>query len=104
VRGEMGQTYLIGADGEKNNRQVVGMILEAMGQPAAAFDHVLDRPGHDRRYAIDSTRLRTERGWMPQSCDLGAGPAATIRWYRENEAWWRPQKDATAAKYRLTGQ
>lgn len=103
-KGEIGQTYLIGADGEKNNKDVVELILTLMGQPADAYDHVIDRPGHDLRYAIDSTKLRTELGWMPQFQNFEAGLAATIEWYRGNEAWWSPQKDETEAKYTAAGQ
>src|SRR3954451_5486556 len=62
-RGRRGETYLIGADGEENNKTVVEDILEIMGQPADAYDLVSDRPGHDLRYAIDSTKLREELGW-----------------------------------------
>ncbi|HEU5222596.1 MAG TPA: dTDP-glucose 4,6-dehydratase [Candidatus Lumbricidophila sp.] len=103
-KGQIGETYLIGADGEKNNKEVVELILTQLGQPADAYDLVKDRPGHDLRYAIDSTRLRTELGWAPQYSDFGAGLSATIDWYRENEAWWRPQKDAAEARYRAQGQ
>jgi dTDP-glucose 4,6-dehydratase len=103
-RGVLGETYLIGADGEKSNRDVVELILSEMGQPRDAYDLVTDRPGHDRRYAIDSTKLRTELGWKPQFDDFEAGIAHTIRWYRANEDWWRPQKAAAEAKYQLTGQ
>ncbi|NQX11402.1 dTDP-glucose 4,6-dehydratase [Microbacteriaceae bacterium VKM Ac-2855] len=98
-RGAIGETYLIGADGEKDNKTVVEMILTAFGQPSDAYDHVTDRAGHDLRYAIDSTRLRTELGWTPTYTDFAGGLAATIQWYRDNEAWWRPQKSATEAKY-----
>jgi dTDP-glucose 4,6-dehydratase len=98
-RGALGETYLIGADGEKNNLEVIGLILKEFGQDADAFDHVTDRPGHDLRYAIDSTRLRTELGWEPRYTDFESGLAATVQWYRENEDWWRPQKAATEAKY-----
>jgi len=102
--GVMGETYLIGADGEKNNRQVVELILEQLGLPTDGYDHVLDRPGHDMRYAIDSTKLRSQLGWMPQYSDFEAGLAATIDWYRDNEAWWGPQKAATEARYETQGQ
>ncbi|MBG6083553.1 dTDP-glucose 4,6-dehydratase [Zhihengliuella flava] len=102
-RGQAGQTYLIGADGEKNNLQVVRAILTQMGQDSDAFDHVKDRPGHDMRYAIDATRLREELGWEPKYTDFEAGLSATITWYRENESWWRAQKAAAEAKYAKTG-
>ncbi|YAL84089.1 dTDP-glucose 4,6-dehydratase [Dermacoccaceae bacterium W4C1] len=97
--GRIGQTYLIGADGEESNRSVIERTLAIMGQPEDAFDHVTDRAGHDRRYAIDSTLLRTELGWQPQYQDFDAGLAATIAWYRENEWWWRPQKAQAEARY-----
>ena len=103
-KGEIGETYLIGADGEKNNKDVVELILTQLGQSADAYDHVNDRPGHDLRYAIDSTRLRTELGWAPQFSDFEAGLADTIAWYRDNEGWWAPQKDATEARYTAQGQ
>ncbi|MCA0251910.1 MAG: dTDP-glucose 4,6-dehydratase [Actinobacteria bacterium] len=102
--GQLGETYLIGADGEKDNKSVIELILGLMGQPADAYDHVTDRAGHDLRYAIDSTRLRTELGWQPRYRDFEAGLAATVDWYRANEAWWRPMKQATEAKYAAAGQ
>ncbi|MCC9146471.1 MULTISPECIES: dTDP-glucose 4,6-dehydratase [unclassified Arthrobacter] len=103
-KGRIGQTYLIGADGEKNNKEVIELILKHMGQPADAYDQVIDRPGHDLRYAIDSSKLRTELGWLPAFSNFDQGIEETIAWYRENEAWWRPQKDATEAKYTEQGQ
>jgi dTDP-glucose 4,6-dehydratase len=102
--GAIGETYLIGADGERSNQRVVEMILELMGHPPDAYDLVTDRAGHDLRYAIDSSKLRDELGWRPRYGDFAAGLAATIAWYRDNEAWWRPQKAATEAKYARTGQ
>lgn len=103
-KGRIGETYLIGADGEKSNKEVVELILEAMGRDADDYDHVNDRPGHDMRYAIDSSKLREELGWAPSFQDFEQGIASTIDWYRANEAWWRPQKEQTEAKYAKTGQ
>jgi dTDP-glucose 4,6-dehydratase len=103
-RGALGETYLIGADGERNNKDVVETVLELMGQPRDAYDHVTDRVGHDLRYAIDSTKLRTELGWAPAHADFEAGLAATIEWYRSNPDWWRAQKATTEAAYATLGQ
>ena len=99
TEGKIGETYLIGANGERNNKKVVETILELMGQPRDAYDQVTDRVGHDLRYAIDSTKIRMELGWQPIFSDFEAGLAETITWYRANEAWWRPQKAETEAKY-----
>ena len=103
-KGRPGHTYLIGANGEMNNRDVVALVLELMGQDPDAFDHVTDRAGHDRRYAIEAGKLRQELGWRPRFETFREGLAATIDWYRDNEDWWRPQKDGTEAKYALTQQ
>ncbi|MFX4285453.1 dTDP-glucose 4,6-dehydratase [Janibacter sp. G349] len=97
-RGQLGETYLIGADGEVDNKTVVESVLELMGREAG-YDHVTDRPGHDRRYAIDWSRLREELGWEPRYRDFRSGLAATIEWYRAHEDWWRPHKTATEARY-----
>lgn len=103
-KGRIGETYLIGANGELDNKSVIELILEHMGQRSDSYDHVNDRPGHDLRYAIDASRLRGELGWAPRFADFHSGLADTIEWYRANENWWRPMKAATEAKYARTGQ
>jgi dTDP-glucose 4,6-dehydratase len=98
-RGRIGETYLIGANGEMSNRNVLAIILELMGKNPDDFDHVTERAGHDRRYAIEAGKLRTELGWAPQFGDFRTGLAETIDWYRGNESWWRPAKEVTEGKY-----
>ena len=104
TRGLIGETYLIGADGEKTNLEVTQMILEEFGYDRDDFDHVADRPGHDQRYAIDNSMLVDELGWQPKFTSFRDGLRDTISWYRDNEQWWRPQKDEVEAKYREAGQ
>ena len=104
TRGRIGETYLIGADGEMSNITVLCMILQLMGQPEDAFDWVRDRPGHDRRYAIDASKLRAELGWSPMHTDFAGGLRNVIDWYAEHRDWWAPAKEATEARYRAQGQ
>ena len=104
TKGVLGETYLIGADGERDNLTVLRDILTVMGKDPDDFDWVRDRPGHDRRYAIDSSKLRRELGWKPVHTDFQKGLEQTIAWYTEHEDWWRPAKGATEAKYRAQGQ
>ncbi len=103
-KGAIGQTYLIGADGERNNITVLRSILRLMGRDEVDFDQVLDRPGHDLRYAIDGSRLQEELGWQPQYRDFEAGLADTIAWYRQNRSWWEPLKAGVEAAYAKVGQ
>lgn len=98
-RGEPGRTYLIGAEGERANVDVVGDLLECFGRDRDDFDRVTDRPGHDRRYAIDPASTRA-LGWAPRHPDLRAGLAETVAWYRAHEDWWRPAAAAAEARYR----
>ncbi|WP_372735005.1 dTDP-glucose 4,6-dehydratase [Nocardioides sp.] len=103
-RGRVGETYLIGADGEKNNLEVVTAILKYFGRGPDDIEFVTDRAGHDRRYAIESGKLRAELGWAPRFGDFEAGLADTIEWYLAHEDWWRPHKQATEATYAAKGQ
>ena len=103
-RGRIGETYLIGADGECSNRRVVELLLGLMGRAADDYELVDDRPGHDLRYAIDASKLRDELGWRPRYADFERGLADTVAWYRANRAWWEPQKAATEARYEVLGR
>jgi dTDP-glucose 4,6-dehydratase len=103
-QGKIGETYLIGSGDECSNKQIMRLILELMDQPADAYDYVPDRPGHDLRYSNNTTKIRTELGWQPSYGDIRSGLAATIDWYRHNEWWWKPRKEATEAKYQVLGR
>jgi dTDP-glucose 4,6-dehydratase len=102
--GQAGRTYLIGADGERDNLSVLRTLLELMGRDPDDFDHVVDRVGHDLRYAIDPSQLSNELGWAPKHTDFAEGLRTTIDWYRDHESWWRPLKDAAEARYERQGQ
>src|ERR1700756_5324768 len=102
--GQVGRTYLIGADGERDNLSVLRTLLELMGRDPDGFDHVVDRVGHDLRYAIDPSQLSNELGWAPKHTDFAEGLRTTIEWYRDHESWWRPLKDAAEARYEQQGQ
>ena len=107
-RGRIGETYNIGADQEDiNNKQVIELICEIMGHTrngCALYEHVADRPGHDQRYAMNAAKLRRELGWAPRFTDIRAGLEATIAWYRDNEGWWKPEKENVEARYKQQGQ
>lgn len=103
-KGKIGETYLIGADGEKNNKEVVELILKLMDKDPSDYEHVNDRPGHDMRYAIDATKLKNELGWEPLYTDFASGLKDTIEWYTNHQDWWKPQKADTEAKYKKVGQ
>lgn len=107
-RGEPGRTYNVGGNNEKQNIEVVRAVCailddlrpRANGRSyAAQITSVADRPGHDRRYAIDATRIRTELDWKPQET-FDSGIAKTVRWYLDNESWWQPLIAAKAAERR----
>jgi dTDP-glucose 4,6-dehydratase len=90
--GRPGARYVVGADGQLSNLDVVRMLLRIFGRSESEFEEVADRPGHDLRYALDPTRLRTELGWQPQHADFEAGLEQTVRWYLEHQSWWRAQR------------
>lgn len=102
--GEIGRTYLISSEGERDNLTVLRTLLQMMGRDPDDFDHVTDRVGHDLRYAIDPSTLYDELCWAPKHTDFEEGLRETIDWYRANESWWRPLKDASEARYEERGQ
>lgn len=103
-KGTIGATYLIGADGERSNLEVARAILRLCHRREDEVDFVSDRAGHDLRYAIDATRLRTELGWAPAYPDFDAGLADTVRWYADHEPWWSGAKDGVESAYAAVGQ
>ncbi|WP_436961400.1 dTDP-glucose 4,6-dehydratase [Streptomyces sp. SudanB182_2057] len=103
-KGRIGETYLIGSGCEVTNKAMVELILELMGEPVDRYEKVPDRPGHDLRYANDSSKLRNLLGWRPRHRHLGSGLATTIDWYRENEWWWKPRKEAAELRYSELGR
>lgn len=107
-KGVNGETYIIGADNDHtNNKMVIEMICELMGKPSDWYEHVTDRPGHDMRYAMDSSKLRSELGWQPRYTDnngMREGLKQTIAWYEANRSWWQTEKDSVEAAYAKQGQ
>jgi dTDP-glucose 4,6-dehydratase len=85
-RGRAGRVYNFGGDSERTNLSLVHEVLEILGKPRTLIEHVRDRPGHDRRYAIDASRAKAELGWSPLT-RFGEGLRETVTWYLENRAW-----------------
>lgn len=85
-KGKAGEIYNVGGNNEKANIEIVRLILQELGKPESLITHVKDRPGHDRRYAIDNTKITTQLGWKPEYT-FEEGIRETIRWYLENEDW-----------------
>jgi len=96
-RGEPGEAYNIGGGNERENLSIARIILDELDAPAEMLTHVTDRQGHDRRYSIDTSRLRA-LGWKPE-IDFEQGLRETIQWYRDNRAWWEPLKSGEFAGY-----
>ena len=89
LTGRIGETYHVGSGIEASIEEIADAVLDALGKPASLKTIVPDRPGHDRRYLLDTTKIRTELGWAP-TIEFAEGIANTVRWYGENEAWWAP--------------
>jgi dTDP-glucose 4,6-dehydratase len=87
-RGKIGEVYNIGGNNEKPNIEIVRLILQNLGKPESLITYVKDRPGHDLRYAIDSSKIHHELGWTP-SYTFERGIAETIQWYVDNQQWWK---------------
>ena len=96
--GRPGRVYNIGGNQEMANIDVVKAVLAELGKPESLIEHVEDRPGHDRRYALDTKRINEELGFEPDY-DFKTGIRDTVKWYRDNERWWRRIKSGEYAKY-----
>ena len=96
--GKVGEVYNIGGHNERTNLEVVKVILKALDKPERQIKYVTDRPGHDRRYAIDPTKMETELGWKPKYC-FETGIAQTIQWYLDNKEWWENILSGEYSKY-----
>jgi dTDP-glucose 4,6-dehydratase len=90
-KGRAGEIYNIGGDGERTNLEITEAILNLLAKPKSLIRYVTDRPGHDRRYAIDFSKLKHDLGWSP-AYHLIEGLAQTVRWYMKHEEWWRGVK------------
>jgi dTDP-glucose 4,6-dehydratase len=97
-KGKIGETYCIGGNSEKTNMEIVKKILELLNKGEEMIEYVKDRPGHDRRYAIDFSKIKQELGWQPQT-SFEEGMKQTVDWYKTNESWWRDVKSGEYQKY-----
>jgi dTDP-glucose 4,6-dehydratase len=90
-KGAAGEVYNIGGNNEKPNIEIAKKLLALLGRDESFIRYVEDRLGHDRRYAIDASKIRAKLGWNPKH-DFESGIKATVEWYKANEKWWRPLK------------
>jgi len=98
-RGRAGEVYNIGGNNERSNLELTHTILKLMGKGDEMIRYVQDRPGHDRRYAIDGSKIERELGWKPSRSDWPSALAATIDWYRDNQEWWKRVKSGAYRDY-----
>ena len=96
-KGEPGQVYNLGTGYERPNKEMAEEVLKLLGKPLSLIRHVTDRPGHDRRYALNCDKIK-QLGWMPQH-PLDAALKTTVDWYRENAAWWKKIKSGEFRTY-----
>jgi dTDP-glucose 4,6-dehydratase len=97
-KGKIGETYCIGGNGERENIWIIKELLRLLSKDESRIEYVKDRPGHDRRYAINYDKIKTELGWEP-SVTLGEGLAKTVAWFRANESWWKRVKSGEYQQY-----
>jgi dTDP-glucose 4,6-dehydratase len=102
--GKIGETYLIGTDGEMSNIEVLRVLLAATGHEPDYFDATPDRSGHDLRYAIDSHKLRSDLGWNPTKRDFSVELNKLVEWYTKNTSWWIDAKKAVEESYEKEGR
>lgn len=98
TRGKPGETYCVGAESHRTNIEVAQTICQLLKIDEAIIKHIPDRPGHDRRYALDDNKLRSELGWEP-SVDFAIGMKMTVEWYKNNRAWWQKIKTGEYQDY-----
>lgn len=97
-QGQLGETYCIGGNAETENIVIVKKLLELLGKDESSIEYVKDRAGHDRRYAINFSKIKTELGWEP-TVTLEEGLAQTVEWFKANESWWKNVKSGEYQKY-----
>ena len=97
-KGTIGETYCIGGNGERENIWIAKKLLELLGKDESMIDYVADRAGHDRRYAINFSKIKNELGWQP-TVKLEEGLAKTVEWFKANEAWWKNVKSGEYQEY-----
>jgi dTDP-glucose 4,6-dehydratase len=97
-KGRAGEIYNIGGDGERTNLEITEAILNLLAKPKSLIRYVTDRPGHDRRYAIDFSKLKHDLGWSP-AYHLIEGLGQTVRWYMKHEEWWRGVKSGAYREF-----